>query len=813
MSASVAAAAAPEVPSPTFADTQLVCSARAASRALHASPSREELYVGLCVGGLEALAVVEVRAALGLAADRVVSLRSDLAALEEQQEQQQQEEETHATTDSAAAAAAVVAAAAAAATAASDSAPSDALAGSADGAATTAAVAAAAAAAAEAAEAPPPPKKRRGKKSRGGEERKARFAAAAAAAGESEEERAAKRRRLEAEGRARAAARTAAKCSDEQEAFAALPQPPCKASPGQAGVGKVVFAVPRRRCGSGAGAGGEAGGGEEGGGIGEESAEGWQCRVRSKVLGLRSMQAVFALVAVADDVGVGAGELEAGGAVQRAAGRGWWDEAFALWRRYNGGFDADPPEKSEEPGPAGGGGGGGGGGDSGGGGGGAGAAAETPGFLRRPSAMATTPPQPPPRSFRASCVRDGRHAFQSVAVAEAVGSYVIGRYGWRVDLEGFELEVFSVLLQGQLLLGLPLERRQDGSYSKLPSSQRDNLDATETRGATLRPSTAWALLQLAAPRPADVLLDSMAGVGTLPIEAAANGAVDVDVGSGGGGSGGSGGGGGDGGSRSGTSRRIVGLGGEIMEHLGEQLAKNAAMYARNAVAARRGAVAAATAASASAAAVAAVHDAAAVDADAAAIAAAVAAHAAAAARSAAAQRRLSSMGPAEFMRSDAARLPLRSGCVDVAVVDLPFGVRCGSSSLNKRLYPYALSELARVVRPAAAGADSGGGGGRVVLMTSQKKLLYQTVAMSSRYWVAEAAHEANIGGLTVVILLLRRSATPPPADGAARGGGFVMPEGQTLKDGAVWATSRTSSSSSKQAKREHRKKQGREQQQ
>jgi hypothetical protein len=52
-------------------------------------------------------------------------------------------------------------------------------------------------------------------------------AAAAAASGESEEERAAKRRRLEAEGRARAAVRSAQK-SSEQQAFDALPQPPCK---------------------------------------------------------------------------------------------------------------------------------------------------------------------------------------------------------------------------------------------------------------------------------------------------------------------------------------------------------------------------------------------------------------------------------------------------------------------------------------------------------------------------------------------------------------------------------------------------------
>ena len=217
-------------------------------------------------------------------------------------------------------------------------------------------------------------------------------------------------------------------------------------------------------------------------------------------------------------------------------------------------------------------------------------------------------------------------------------------------------------------------------------------------GSSLRPSVAWALLQLAAVKPADVLLDSMAGEGTLPIEGAAAG-------------------------------RALGLGGEILAPLAEQLAANARRYRASQ---------AASASSASA---------------------------------------RPPRGPVEFVRWDAARLPLRAGCADVAVVDLPFGVRCGSADLNERLYPAALAELARVLRP----------GGRLVLMTLARKLLFATVLEAARWWHALEAHEANIGGLCVVVLVLRRTPAPPPVDPSARGGGcFLAEEGQTLKGGARW---------------------------
>ena len=139
-------------------------------------------------------------------------------------------------------------------------------------------------------------------------------------------------------------------------------------------------------------------------------------------------------------------------------------------------------------------------------------------------------------------------------------------------------------------------------------------------------------------------------------------------------------------------------------------------------------------------------------------------------------------GPVEFVRWDAARLPLRPGCVDAAVVDLPFGVSCGNAGLNKRLYPRALAELARVLRP----------GGRLVLMTLARKLLQAAVAAdgaAAGHWAAAEAHEVNVGGLCCAVLVLVRTAAPPPADARERGGGFITTEGQTLKGGAKWKDS------------------------
>ena len=50
-----------------------------------------------------------------------------------------------------------------------------------------------------------------------------------------------------------------------------------------------------------------------------------------------------------------------------------------------------------------------------------------------------------PASFRCSCVRDGPHAFTSVAAAAAVGGEVQRRFGWAPSMKAHELEVLVPL--------------------------------------------------------------------------------------------------------------------------------------------------------------------------------------------------------------------------------------------------------------------------------------------------------------------------------------------------------------------------------
>jgi tRNA (guanine6-N2)-methyltransferase len=73
--------------------------------------------------------------------------------------------------------------------------------------------------------------------------------------------------------------------------------------------------------------------------------------------------------------------------------------------------------------------------------------------------------------------------------------------------------------------------------------------------------------------------------------------------------------------------------------------------------------------------------------------------------------------PAQLLRADARRLPVRTGTVDRVVANLPFGKRVGSHKVNEDLYPESLREIARVL-PA---------NGRAVLLTEDKRLFRETV--------------------------------------------------------------------------------------
>ncbi|GAB2583670.1 TRM11 family SAM-dependent methyltransferase [Kribbella endophytica] len=73
---------------------------------------------------------------------------------------------------------------------------------------------------------------------------------------------------------------------------------------------------------------------------------------------------------------------------------------------------------------------------------------------------------------------------------------------------------------------------------------------------------------------------------------------------------------------------------------------------------------------------------------------------------------------AELSVAQAEKSSLASGSIDRVISNLPFGKLVGSHGDNAKLYPAALKEIARVLRP----------DGRAVLLTEDKRLLKDSVA-------------------------------------------------------------------------------------
>lgn len=103
-------------------------------------------------------------------------------------------------------------------------------------------------------------------------------------------------------------------------------------------------------------------------------------------------------------------------------------------------------------------------------------------------------------------------------VAGAIGEGVIARFGWGVQLTDFDLEVVVILYHNFLVAGLSLADPAKVKFkSRLANEDRSALGLDVDYVSTLRPSTTFLMVQLAACERGDVVLDSMCGVGTIPI--------------------------------------------------------------------------------------------------------------------------------------------------------------------------------------------------------------------------------------------------------------------------------------------------------
>eukprot|EP00929_Paragymnodinium_shiwhaense_P115930 TRINITY_DN8509_c0_g1_i5.p1 TRINITY_DN8509_c0_g1~~TRINITY_DN8509_c0_g1_i5.p1 ORF type:complete len:218 (-),score=37.93 TRINITY_DN8509_c0_g1_i5:24-677(-) len=99
-----------------------------------------------------------------------------------------------------------------------------------------------------------------------------------------------------------------------------------------------------------------------------------------------------------------------------------------------------------------------------------------------------------------------------------------------------------------------------------------------------------------------------------------------------------------------------------------------------------------------------------------------------------------------IQRGDASRLPLSSGSVDAVVCDLPFGKQFGSEAVNERLYPAAVREFQRVLRP---------GTGRVALLTNQANLdrLCQVFLANPEQWAVTCRRKIKLGNMESILVL------------------------------------------------------------
>eukprot|EP00904_Undaria_pinnatifida_P005378 jgi/Undpi1/1970/HiC_scaffold_12.g05357.m1 len=111
--------------------------------------------------------------------------------------------------------------------------------------------------------------------------------------------------------------------------------------------------------------------------------------------------------------------------------------------------------------------------------------------------------------FRASVVRDGRHPFNSVQASPRLGEAVSSvNRGWSVDLKEYDVEVTAFILARSVVVCLSLnsDRSKRCSNGRVPKEDKGFIE-TGLRMSSLRPSTAYVMLGMAAPALGDVVVD------------------------------------------------------------------------------------------------------------------------------------------------------------------------------------------------------------------------------------------------------------------------------------------------------------------
>jgi tRNA (guanine6-N2)-methyltransferase len=100
--------------------------------------------------------------------------------------------------------------------------------------------------------------------------------------------------------------------------------------------------------------------------------------------------------------------------------------------------------------------------------------------------------------------------------------------------------------------------------------------------------------------------------------------------------------------------------------------------------------------------------------------------------------------PLELHPWDATAIPLEATSVDKIVTNLPWGMRHGSHSENRKFYPQVINEFKRLVRP----------GGMIVMLTAETRLMGDLMARG--VFRAEKVLRISVLGAPAAIYVCRR---------------------------------------------------------
>eukprot|EP01114_Cavostelium_apophysatum_P013096 TRINITY_DN3098_c0_g1_i1.p1 TRINITY_DN3098_c0_g1~~TRINITY_DN3098_c0_g1_i1.p1 ORF type:complete len:449 (-),score=60.47 TRINITY_DN3098_c0_g1_i1:28-1374(-) len=108
--------------------------------------------------------------------------------------------------------------------------------------------------------------------------------------------------------------------------------------------------------------------------------------------------------------------------------------------------------------------------------------------------------------FRVTGRRTGYQTYKSPQMAGRIGAGIISRYGWKVDLKQYNMEVFADLCGDLIVMGINLSPAPLYTYRYHSTS-------------SLPPSIAYCMARLARIQTGHIVMDPIMGPGTIPIEA------------------------------------------------------------------------------------------------------------------------------------------------------------------------------------------------------------------------------------------------------------------------------------------------------